>query len=92
MTKTNAAEVAICEVMPILQPYHQEPTQSQGHLAKLAQCSELLGYLIPDALCVGTYSSMAPIYICNTSKLYLRTQRSDRVTDPSWVSFPARRR
>ena len=31
ITKTNAAEVAICEVMPILQPYPQEPTQSQKH-------------------------------------------------------------
>ena len=59
-------------------------------LPQLAQCSEHLGYLIPDALCVVTYMayrSMTPISACNTSDRYLWTQPSLRVHYPSCISI-----
>ena len=68
--------------------------QLSGHspLPKLAQCSELLGHPIPDALCVVTYivcHPTAPISACNTSNRCVRTQSSLRVDSPSSVFVAA---
>ena len=63
-----------------------------GHspLPTLAKRSELLGYLIPNVLCVVTfmvYHLMSPISAYDTSNRCLWTQRSHRVDYPSCLSI-----